>query len=76
MRVVLAFLLAFGLGCRKVVQVCPEPPLVFTPMDPVDVLNPKATPAEIVKAYAASRLIWRSEAARRADLLDAYRRKK
>lgn len=74
MRAALVLSLLCLVGCRKV-QPCPEPPIVTSPIDPVDLLAPGAPPADIAKAFAASRLIWKAEAFRRGDFLDAYRKR-
>lgn len=71
-----ALLLALlAVGCTKRVSPCPEPPYVFPVIDPVDYLAPDAKPADVAKAFASSRLLWRAEARRRGDLLDAYRKR-
>jgi hypothetical protein len=74
---VVALLLAgTQLACRpQVLQVtpCPPPPVLVDPIDPVDGLRPGASPAEVAKAYAASRLLWRQAAREAKRHLDAYR---
>lgn len=65
-------------ACTRPVAVtpCPEPPVIADPVDPVDALTASSTPAETVRAYAQSRLLWRQAARERGRLLDAYRRSK
>lgn len=82
MRIILAAALlapSFGaLACKKpepiVLVQCPEPPIVQDPVDPVHLLTDASSPADVVAAYRASRLLWRNECTHRGRLLNAYRK--
>jgi len=52
---------------------CPEPPVLTWPADPVDALSPQSSDADVVRAFAASRLIYRARLEEALRLLDGYR---